>query len=118
MDQHRRRLIVALGAVAVPGAATALSEHPTPGAARGPATHTVRIDGMQFSPTDLVVPRGDIVVWENLDPFPHTAAADGGAFDSGEIPTKGRWAWTARDPGEFTYGCRFHPTMKGQITVR
>src|SRR5258708_6511727 len=98
MDQHRRRLIVALGALAAPGAAGAPSEHPTPGAARGPATHTVRIDGMQFSPANLLVPRGDIVMWENLEPFPHTATADSGAFDSGEITPKGRWTWTARDP--------------------
>jgi plastocyanin len=118
VDQQRRRLIVALGAVVVPSAAAAVSEHPTPGAAREPATHTVRIDGMQFSPAELVVPHGDIIMWENLEPFPHTATADGGAFDSGEIAAKGRWAWTARDKGAFAYGCRLHPTMKGQITVR
>jgi plastocyanin len=109
---------MALAAVAVPSVAESASEHPTPGAARGPATHTVRIDGMQFSPANLVVPRGDIVVWDNSDPFPHTATADGDAFDSAEIASKGRWAWTAREAGEYPYGCRLHPTMKGVVTVR
>src|SRR5688500_5792814 len=37
-----------------------------------PATHTIVIAGMKYSPETLTVKRGDIVVWVNKDFFPHT----------------------------------------------
>src|SRR6185312_3353306 len=44
---------------------------PAAAGARGTATHTVTIDGMQFQPAALTVKAGDSVVWVNNDPFPH-----------------------------------------------
>jgi plastocyanin len=78
----------------------------------------VTLENLQFSPRELTVHRGDRIVWVNKDLFPHTATADGHAFDSGSIPPNGSWTYVARKPGEYSYGCTFHPTMKATLTVQ
>jgi Plastocyanin len=47
-------------------------------------THEVVIQGLQYVPETITVRRGDVVVWTNKDPFPHTVTAPG-AFDSKSI---------------------------------
>jgi plastocyanin len=86
-------------------------------AAPKPAAHTVVIDGTRFEPASLSVRRGDVVVWVNRDPFPHTATA-AGAFDSGSIAAGKSWRFAARASGTFEYLCTFHPNMKGTLVVQ
>ena len=87
-------------------------------AAQAPAaTHTVIMDSTAFSPPTLTVKAGDRVVWQNRDPFPHTATAKG-VFDSGSIAAGTKWTYTARKRGEFDYVCTLHPTMKGRLLVK
>jgi plastocyanin len=87
-------------------------------ATAGPGkNHTVTIEGMQFNPQELTVHRGDHIVWVNKDLFPHTVTADK-VFDSGSIATSASWSYVAAKSGEYAYGCTFHPTMKGKITVQ
>jgi plastocyanin len=89
------------------------------GAVAGPATHQVRIEGMQFNPPTLAVAPGDQVVWENADLVPHTAtAADGHAFDSGAIAPGAAWSLVAPASGRFAYVCTLHPTMKATLIVQ
>ena len=83
-----------------------------------PVTHTVTIDGTQFRPDDLTIKTGDSVVWVNHDPFPHTATATAGGFDSKEIPPEKSWTYTATAKGDMPYGCTLHPTMKGVVRVQ
>ena len=80
-------------------------------------THTVIMEGTTFSPPVLVVHQADTVVWANRDPFPHTATAVDGSFDSRIIASGHSWKYVARKPGEHPYGCTFHPTMKGTLKV-
>ena len=64
---------IALVAAALVGAA------PSPSAAAdapAAARHEIVIQGLQYVPETLHVRRGDVVVWRNKDPFPHTATAD------------------------------------------
>jgi plastocyanin len=82
-----------------------------------PQVHQVVIRGMQFVPAELVVARGDIIVWTNEDYFPHTATAPG-VFDSKTIETKRQWRYTAKEPGDVPYVCTLHPTMKAKLIVR
>jgi plastocyanin len=90
-----------------------------PAGAAGQGTrHTVTIDGVQFSPSKLLVHRGDRIVWVNKDPFPHTATATNKMFDSGSIAANAAWSYTVTKTGEIEYGCTFHRTMKGKITVQ
>lgn len=88
-----------------------------PVAAQRAVVHTVVIDGMQFSPAKLYVRAGDTVIWQNKDPYPHTATA-AGSFDSGEIAAGRSWKFTASKRGAFPYVCTLHPTMKGQLVVK
>jgi plastocyanin len=90
-----------------------------PAGAAGQGTrHTVIIEGVQFSPAELIVHPGDRIVWVNKDPFPHTATAANKAFDSGSIAADASWSYTAAKQGEIEYGCTFHPTMKAKIKVQ
>jgi plastocyanin len=95
----------ALGAVAVAVAAD-----------RAATTHEIVMQAVQFSPATLKVKRGDVVVWTNRDPFPHTATA-AGVFDSKSIAEGKSWRWRADRAGTIAYVCSLHPTMKGTLEV-
>jgi plastocyanin len=82
------------------------------------AQQTITIEGVQYNPAEVTVHRGDTVVWVNKDPFPHTATAGDKAFDSGSIDVNGTWKFVATKNGVHSYGCNFHPTMKGKLTVK
>ncbi len=86
-------------------------------APQGGAIYTVTIENMVYSPPRLTVHRGDHIRWMNKDLFPHTVSAAAGAFDSGSIDAGESWTYTATKPGEHAYGCKFHPTMKGELKV-
>ena len=82
-----------------------------------PVTHTVTIDGSQFSPATLTIKAGETVVWVNKDILAHTATAAKGSFDSKVIQPGKSWKHVARKKGEFPYTCAFHP-MNGKLVVR
>jgi plastocyanin len=54
----------------------------------------------------------------NKDLYPHTATADDGTFDSGNIAAEASWTYTASKPGEYAYICTYHPTMKAKLIVQ
>lgn len=86
--------------------------------ARKSITRVLTIENLQFKPATLTVQRGDRVVWVNKDLFPHTVTATNKAFDSGSIAPGDSWAYVAVRATAFSYGCTFHPTMKGLLKVR
>jgi plastocyanin len=107
----RRRILASVaGVAALAAAAIAVA------ADRAGTTHEVVMQAVQFAPATLKVKRGDVVVWINRDPFPHTATAAGG-FDSKSIAEGKSWRWRAERTGSFAYVCAFHPTMKGTLEV-
>ena len=87
------------------------------GDAREPRTHHVEIRGMEYVPAELAVAVGDTVVWTNADVVPHTVTA-AGELDSQSIETKRTWQAVMKRPGEVSYVCTYHPTMKAKLTVR
>ncbi len=101
----------ALGALGAAGALWIVS------AAEAPKTHTVMMEGMNFSPTAMRIRLGDRVAFKNTDLVPHTATAtDVKTFDSGEI--KPGESWSVIPPaGRTTYLCKYHPMMRGEIVV-
>lgn len=108
------RYLIALAAVAV-----VLHGSIGPAAAGPrPVTHTVTIEGTQFQPATLTVRLGDSIVWANKDPFPHTATATAGGFDSAQIAPGGSWKYRTRKKGEVAYVCSLHPTMKAVLNVK
>jgi len=109
--------ILAMAVVAWIGAAAPEAQR---GSGRKPATHTVTIDGAQFSPATLTVKAGDTVVWVNKDLLAHTATethTTKGGFDSKVIQPGKSWRYVARKKGEFPYTCAFHP-MNGRLIVQ
>lgn len=81
-------------------------------------THLIVIESMRFSPASLTVKRGDRIVWENRDLFPHTATSNAKAFDSEDLAATGSWTYVAEKPGDYAYHCAYHPTMTARLIVR
>ena len=109
---NRRVLLAALVLFAAGGAADT--------APPAPASHTVVIEGMQFTPATLNVRAGDSVTWVNKDIVDHTAttpASARNAFDSRLIPAGKSWKRTFSEAGSYDYLCTYHPTMTGMIKV-
>lgn len=80
--------------------------------------NTVIIKDFAFQPNILTVPVGTAVTWTNQDPVQHTVVSDNGTFDSGNImPNGGQFTYTFSQPGNYSYYCRIHPYMFGQIQV-
>ena len=110
-----RRRVLALCA----GVAAALAGPAAPLgalAAGPPRTHEIVIQGLRYLPESLKIRRGDVVVWVNKDPFPHTATAPG-VFDSGSIAAGKSWRFTARRAGSHRYVCTLHSNMSGTLEV-
>ena len=80
--------------------------------------HAVRIIGMRYVPERVEVRAGDVVVWTNQDPFPHTVTFDGAGPDSKEIPAMGRWKLKVGAQGSHAYRCALHPGMHGTLVVK
>ena len=84
---------------------------------RKPATYTITIEGMVFKPATLAIKPGDSVTWVNKDIVEHTATAEG-TFDSKLIAPSKSWKQVFKTKGSFDYTCKYHPVMKGTLTVR
>jgi plastocyanin len=78
-------------------------------------TITVTIEKLVFSPVDIKAKVGDTVEWVNKDILAHTATVKGG-WDV-MIPPKKSASLVLKKAGTVEYFCRFHPNMKGHITV-
>jgi plastocyanin len=115
MRHADRAKLVALVASALLGVALVTAPAGVAAAERA-RTHQVEIQGLLNVPETLTVRPGDVVVWTNKDPFPHTVTA-AGAFDSGPIGPGKSWRYTAKKAGTYPYLCTLHTTMKGTLRV-
>lgn len=87
---------------------------------RTPVTHTIVIEGMQFTPTRLTIRPGDSVTWVNKEIVAHTATTPASAkrpFDSGMLAVGQSWTRSFTAAGSYDYICTYHPTMTGVIEV-
>ena len=80
------------------------------------ATINVVIDDLAFVPEQSHANVGDTIQWKNGDFVAHTATARNGAWDV-MIAANGSAAQVLSQAGTIFYYCRFHPDMKGVITV-
>lgn len=78
----------------------------------------VAIQGFVFSPNSLTVAVGTSVTWTNKDAAPHTATANNGAFDTGNLAQGQSFSFKFTQPGNFPYKCSYHPNMLGTIVVQ
>lgn len=84
-------------------------------AAAAPAEHTIVIDKMAFAPSTHVRV-GDVILWVNKDMFKHTATDKLKRFDV-DLPPGATRRMTVSWEGVIDYFCRYHPGMKGRLTV-
>jgi plastocyanin len=71
-----------------------------------------------YSPNPASVRVGQTVAWRNGDSVDHTATANGGAFNTGNIaPGATSTAITMNAAGSFDYHCGLHPAMVGTLVV-
>ena len=82
------------------------------------AGENVSIAGFAFSPATVTVSVGDSVTWTNNDGATHTATADGGSFDTGNIAAGGSDSVTFNTAGSFDYHCTIHSQMTGTVVVQ
>ena len=80
------------------------------------ATIEVTIAKLAFAPAAITAHAGDTIEWINKDFVAHTATARDKTFDV-MIPAGGKASLVVTGPGTFDYSCRFHPMMKGTISV-
>ncbi|MGW0352778.1 cupredoxin domain-containing protein [Nocardia nova] len=85
-----------------------------------PASVTVRVEDMKFSPDAVTVQAGDTVTWKFSDKVPHAVQGIGDAAMGINSPifTGGEWSHTFAVPGVYRYLCPLHPEMRGTVTVR
>lgn len=77
----------------------------------------VTIADYAYDPDPVRVQVGGKVIWQNEDSVAHTATAEDGSFDTGPIDEGKLKSETFKEPGTFTYVCKFHAGMKGTVEV-
>jgi plastocyanin len=80
----------------------------------GAAKIEIVMQNLVITPAEVQAKVGDTIEWVNKDALAHTATANNNDWDVMIGPNK-----TARltRPGEVDYYCKFHPDMKGRLTV-
>ena len=89
---------------------------PAVGARAAPKLVQIVIDNLAYGPAPAHLRVGDKLVWVNRDLFRHSATAVDKSFDVDLQPGKqGQIVLTK--PGVYSYICKYHPGMKGKVTV-
>lgn len=82
-----------------------------------PRRYVVEIQNFKFRPATLSIRPGDTVTWINRDIAPHTATKESNAWDTGNLIKDQSNEIAFSSPGTTSYFCRYHPNMRGGITV-
>lgn len=77
----------------------------------------IQMKNFEYQPAEVKTRPGAELTWVNNDPVPHTITAEDGSFDSGNIMQGESFTYTFKEKGTFTYYCRIHPRMRGQVVV-
>ena len=79
--------------------------------------HTVEIKQMKFQPSELVVQKGDTVVWINNDIVAHDVTEETNkAWTSSLMPVGQSWSLVVTQSAH--YYCSIHVVMKGKLVVQ
>ena len=104
------RKLLALAAI------TSIAATLTQSAAAQGQIHRIAMRTVSFIPAQVTVRVGDTLEWDNSDIVAHTATSKEGGFDVNVLPGQ-KGSTVVKQPGTFSYICRYHPNMKGQIVV-
>ena len=81
------------------------------------ANGAVTIKDFEFVQTSVTVNAGDSVTWLNQGPTAHTATANDGSFDSGNLSKGKSFSHKFTKAGTYSYFCKPHPFMKARVVV-
>jgi plastocyanin/uncharacterized membrane protein YozB (DUF420 family) len=94
---------------------TAAAAQAAPAQPPAPPTLTVPTANFTYTPKEITVKVGTVVIFANQDRAPHTATADGGQFDTGTVAAGATGQpITFGQTGTFRFFCRFHGGSGGQ----
>ena len=79
--------------------------------------YTIEIKAMKFQPAELVVQKGDTVVWVNKDIVAHDVTEEpGNVWRSPALATGQSWTFIVTESAN--YYCSIHVVMKGKLLVQ
>ncbi len=82
-----------------------------------PNVHTVEIKQMKFQPEELIVQKGDTVVWINNDIVAHDVTEESRkTWTSSLLPAGKSWSLVVTQSAD--YYCSIHIVMKGKLVVQ
>lgn len=81
------------------------------------ATHAVTIRGNRFRPAKITIKAGDSVTWTNDDGLDHTATAMDKSWTTKSLSGGNSGSVTFSVKGTHKYKCKWHPSMRGTVTV-
>lgn len=79
-------------------------------------TVTVKIQDFSFMPNAISINKGDSITWTNQDSAVHSTTQDATLWSS-DLSQGASFNFVFNDAGTYTYFCRFHPAMRGTVTV-
>ena len=104
--------------VPVPEARVARASQPEPEpSVTAAASGSVTISDFEFGPSTINIGSGDSVTWTNRGPTVHTATANDGSFDSGNLDRGESYTRRFTAAGTYSYICTPHPFMTGRVVV-
>src|SRR5271166_4425404 len=80
------------------------------------SVRSIVVNNLTFGQAPEGLRVGDIVEWNNADIFRHSATATDGSFDI-DLPPGAKGRTALKRAGVVNYFCRFHPGMKGELTI-
>lgn len=86
--------------------------------AQGTLPNTIVMDNYAFNPDTLAVNAGTEIIWINNQGVPHHIVSQDGLFESSDLNKGDDFKFTFANPGEYSYYCKIHPSMKGKIIVK
>ena len=109
-------------ATTTPVASTPRTTTPAPTGTNGTpqlsGTKIIEIRDFVYEPETLVIEAGSRVRVQNEHVLTHTVTSDTGAFDTGSIKQGDpEFTFFMNETGTYPYRCKFHPQMRGNITV-
>ncbi|MHB2206345.1 cupredoxin domain-containing protein [Methylobacterium sp. CM6257] len=87
-----------------------------PASSAAAETIRIRVEDLAYVPAQASAHVGDTVEWVSRDFVAHTATARDGRWDVA-IPAEGTGHVVLKQAGETEYYCRYHPAMRGRISV-
>lgn len=88
-----------------------------PPAAAAPHSYEIVLDKLKFVSVPANLHQGDAIIWVNRDILRHSATStDHHSFDV-DLPPGAKKKMVLTKTGTFPFICRYHPGMRGTLTV-